>query len=167
MTNRKFDMFQYRQVLVRIRRGDLDRAISRSKAMGRKKIAQVRELAMPQGWLAMDLPMPDEHAMAALLGRKESRPVSCISTLEPWRTAGIQGTSIHSILTRNHGFTGSYSSVYRFLIRLGAQQVPDVSLRLGFAANEGIQVDFGAGPLMTDTLTGEIFKTWFFVMTLR
>ena len=29
-----------------------------------------------------------------------------------------------------------------------------------------MQVDFGAGPPITDVHTGEIFKTWFFVMTL-
>jgi transposase len=29
-----------------------------------------------------------------------------------------------------------------------------------------VQVDFGAGPPITDVHTGEIFKTWFFVMTL-
>ena len=44
--------------------------------------------------------------------------------------------------------------------------MPDVSLRLTFKPAEAVQVDFGAGPLMTDVLTGEVFKTWFFVMTL-
>jgi hypothetical protein len=45
-----------------------------------------------------------------------------VSSLEPWReqitawhNAGIQGTSIHAALVRNHGYTGSYSSVHRFV----------------------------------------------------
>ena len=38
-------MYQYRQILVRMRRGDSDRDIARSKTMGRKKIALVREIA--------------------------------------------------------------------------------------------------------------------------
>lgn len=173
MANRRFDMYQYRQVLARMRRGDSDRDIARSKAMGRKKIAQVREIASERGWLAADSPIPDEQVLASVLGRREALPASCISTLEPWReqiarwrAAGIQGTTIHATLVRNHGYTGSYSSVYRFLTQLSSLQVPDVPLRLEFKPAEAVQVDFGAGPMMTDAHTGEVFKTWFFVMTL-
>lgn len=32
-----------------------------------------------------------------------------------WYAAGIQGTTIHAALVRNHGYTGSYSSLCRFL----------------------------------------------------
>ena len=166
-------MYQYRQILVRMRWGDSDRDIARSKTMGRKKIAQVREIASAHGWLVPDAAMPDEQVLAALLVRKDALPPSCISTLEPWReqiakwrAAGIQGTTIHATLARNHGYTGSYSSVYRFLHQLHALQVPDVPMRLEFKPAEAAQVDFGAGPLLTDVHTGEVFKTWFFVMTL-
>ncbi len=165
-------MYQYRQTLVRMRQGDSDRDIARSKAMGRKKIAQVREIANAHGWLAPDTPLPEDSVLSSALMRKEPLPVTCISTLEPWReqitnwyAAGIQGTTIHATLARNHGYTGSYSSVYRFLhqIVVDASQVP---MRLEFKPAEAAQVDFGAGPLITDVYTGEIFKTWFFVMTL-
>ena len=47
MTNRRFEMYHYRQILVRMRLGDSDREIARSKTMGRKKVAQVREHAFP------------------------------------------------------------------------------------------------------------------------
>lgn len=72
----------------------------------------------------------------------------------------------HATLRRNHGYTGSYSSVYRFLQQLAAQRPREVPLRLDFAPAEAAQVDFGAGPTITDVHTGEVFKTWFFVMTL-
>ncbi len=39
-------------------------------------------------------------------------------------------------------------------------------MRLEFKPAEAAQVDFGAGPIITDAHTGEIYKTWFFVMTL-
>jgi hypothetical protein len=52
-------MYQYRQILVRMRRGDSDRDIARSKTMGRKKIAQVREIASEHGWLTPDSAIPD------------------------------------------------------------------------------------------------------------
>ena len=38
-------MFQYRQVLVRLRQGDSDREIARSGLMGRPKVALFRALA--------------------------------------------------------------------------------------------------------------------------
>ena len=36
-------MFEYRQVLVRLRQGDTDRQIARSGLMGRRKAGEVRE----------------------------------------------------------------------------------------------------------------------------
>ena len=166
-------MYQYRNVLVRMRQGDSDRDIARSKTMGRKKLAQVREIASEHGWLAPEFPLPDDGVLFSLFGRKEALPATCISTLEPWReqvtkwhAAGIQGSTIHAALVRNHGYTGSYSSMYRFLGQLVALQQPDVPMRLTFKPGEAVQVDFGSGPLITDVYTGEIFKTWFFVMTL-
>jgi len=173
MTKRRFEMYHYRQVLVRMRQGDSDRDIARCKTMGRKKIAQVRQIAQERGWLAPDAELPDDHALAAIFVRKEALPASCVSTLEPWRelvtrwhAAGIQGTTIHATLKRNHGYTGSYSSVYRFLNQLVVEQEPEVPLRLTFQPAEAMQVDFGAGPMITDVYTGEVFKTWFFVATL-
>jgi hypothetical protein len=44
-------MFQYRQVLLRLRQGDSDRDIARSGLMGRPKVAVFRLLADAQGWL--------------------------------------------------------------------------------------------------------------------
>jgi transposase len=166
-------MYQYRQILVRMRQGDSDREIARSKIMGRRKIGQVREIANAQGWLVPDIALPEDAVLASTLMRKEALPVICISTLEQWRAqiihwhaAGIHGSTIHATLVRNHGYTGSSSSVYRFLHQLVALEVPEVPMRLTFKPGEAAQVDFGAGPRITDVHTGEIFKTWFFVMTL-
>ena len=174
MTNRRFEMYQYRHALARMRQGDSDRDIARSKLMGRKKIAAVREAAQRHGWLDPGTPLPDDTELAAVFGRREPGPRSrCASTLEPWREqvarwfdAGVQGTTIHATLRRKHGYTGSYSSVYRFLQQLATQRTPEVPLRLDFAPAEAAQVDFGAGPTITDVHTGEVVKTWFFVMTL-
>jgi transposase len=166
-------MYQYRQILVRMRRGDSDREIARSKTMGRKKIADVREIANGRGWLVPDSVLPEDSVLALAFTRKDALPATCISTLEPWReqitkwhAAGIQGSTIHATLVRNHGFTGSHSAMYRFIQQLVVDEVPEVPMRLTFKPAEAAQVDFGAGPLITDVYTGEIFKTWFFVMTL-
>jgi len=173
MSNRRFEMYHYRQLLARMRQGDSDRDIARSKLMGRRKIAQVREIAAQHGWLDPAAALPDDAGLAEVFTRERDLPPRCVSTLEPWReqiarwhAAGVQGTTIHATLRRNHGYTGSYSSMQRFLSHLVAAQDPDVPLRLEFAPAEAAQVDFGAGPTITDVHTGEVFKTWFFVMTL-
>ena len=51
MTNRRFEMYEYRQVIVRMRLGETDRAIARTGLMGRKKVKSVRDLASSRGWL--------------------------------------------------------------------------------------------------------------------
>jgi len=40
MTNRRFEMYEYRQVIVRMRLGESDRAIAQTGLMGRKKSNQ-------------------------------------------------------------------------------------------------------------------------------
>lgn len=49
MSKRRFEMYHYRQALVRMRQGDSDRDLARARLKGRKKAAQLRELAMKQG----------------------------------------------------------------------------------------------------------------------
>lgn len=166
-------MYHYRQALVRMRQGDSDRDIARSRLMGRKKAAHLRGLAVQRGWLVPDTALPEDAQLAEVLVAETTLPASCISTLEPWRAqivtwmdAGISGVRIHQALKERHGYSGSYSSVYRMLAGIGTARPPEVPLRLTFQPAEAAQVDFGAGPAITDVTTGEIFKTWFFVMTL-
>ena len=44
MSNRRFEMYEYRAVLVRMRQGDSDRAIARSGLMGRSKVRRFSSL---------------------------------------------------------------------------------------------------------------------------
>ena len=164
-------MYEYRQVLVRMRLGDSDREIARSRLMGRTRSAALRATAKAHGWLDPDRPLPDDAALADVLARpaKGGGPTS---TVEPfreqilaWREAGIQGTTIYDALVRNHGFGGSYSAVRRFLQGIDSR-TPKATVRLEFAPGEAAQVDFGAGPLIADERTGELLKSWVFVMTL-
>jgi transposase len=170
MSKRRFEMFQYRQVLARMRPGDSNRDIARSKVMGRRKAGEVAEA---RGWLRPEVPLSDDATLAAAFARKEGLPASWVSSLEPWReqvtawhNAGIQGTTIPAALVRNHGYTGSYSSVSRFVGQLVRASVPEVPMRLDFRPGEAAPVDFGAGPVLVDAQTGLTLKTWFFVMAL-
>ena len=69
MANRRFEMYQYRQILVRIRMrmGVSNRAIANSGLMGRKKAQALREKAIMHGWLQPDAVLPDDDTLATVL----------------------------------------------------------------------------------------------------
>lgn len=165
-------MFQYRAVLVRLRQGDSDRDIARARLMGRHKVARFRVLAARQGWLEPEVALPEDGAIAAVLGLAR-RARSTVSTVEPyraiverWAAQKVSGVAIHAALCRSHGYSGSASSVYRMLERIGASQPPDATVPLNFAPGEAAQVDFGTGPVLVDPACGQARRTWCFVMTL-
>ncbi len=165
-------MFQYRAILVRLRQGDTDRDIARARLMGRKKAAAIRELAASRGWLDPGMALPEDGTIAQALGAAR-RARSTVSSLEPlrgvvtrWAEQGVSGVAIHAVLKREHGFTGSYSSVYRMLCALGRRRAPDATVVLAFAPGEAVQVDFGSGPMLWDPVLGHMRRTWCFVMTL-
>jgi hypothetical protein len=118
-------MFQYRQVLVRMRHGDTDREIARAGLMGRPKAARLRAIAADQGWLDPEAPLPEDVAIGAVVSAaRRARPT--ISTVEPyrrlverWAAEGVSGVVIHTVPCRSHGYTGSASSVYRMLTAIG------------------------------------------------
>ena len=171
MANRKFEMYEYRQILLRMRLGETDRALSKAGLMGRRKLGEVRRLAESSGWLDPAQPLPDDATLAQRLRPRGERR-STISLVEPyaddvrrWWREGIAATAITAALKRKHGFRGSYSSVRRFVQRLDAQH-PEATVRLEFAPGDAAQVDFGKGPQIVDPRTGELKSTWIFVMTL-
>jgi len=132
-------MFQYRQVLVRLRAGDTVREIARSGLMGRDKLGVLRAVAEAQGWLDAGAEVPADEAIVAALGQGR-RARSTISSVEPhrevvrrWLEAGVQGRAIHAALKREHAYSGSYSAVVRMLRQLRAEQPPEVTVRLSFA----------------------------------
>ena len=101
-------MFQYRQVVVRLRQGDSDRDIARARLMGRPKVAAFRALAQ-QGWLAPEAALPDDAAISGAVGQARWAR-STISTVEPyraqverWLAEGVGSIAIHAALCREHG----------------------------------------------------------------
>lgn len=171
MGRRRIEIFRYRQVLVRLRAGDSERELARSRLMGREKLASFRALAGKGGWLEAGAKLPDDATIAAATGTVR-RASSTISTVEPYREAvehwlatGVGGKAIHAALRRQHGYTGSYSSVARMLVARRAEQPPEVTVRLTFEPGDAVQVDFGAGPVLVHP-DGQPRRTWAFVMAL-
>jgi transposase len=171
VARRRFEMFQYRQVLLCLRQGDADREVARRGLMGRRKVAAFRALCHGHGWLDAKAPLPDDATVAEAVGSAR-RARSTISRAEgfrelvaQWVSQGVGGVAIHAALCRERGYTGSYSSIYR-LIRSIAPREPDATVPLYFAPGDAGQVDFGAGPKLVDASSGRERRTWCFVMTL-
>ena len=172
MGNRRFEMHDYRHIISRMRLGESDRQIAKAGLMGRNKAADLREIANKHDWLNPLSPLPSDEEISRTLLNKSSLP-SQPSSVDPfatdvksWFEQGISGTVIHRTLLEKYSYEGSYSSVRRHLQNLKKSQPPEATTMLDHAPGDTAQVDFGAGPVITDVLTGEIFKTWFFVMTL-
>lgn len=178
MANRRIEMHEYQEALYRMRKGQTDRAISRDGVLGRHKAAAFRLLARQQGWLEEDSPMPEAAQVVALLaarmkgsrGFSGAQPVSSVAThaerIKRWFEGGVKGVAIHAALVRDHGFTGHYSAVRRYLNKLKAGVPVEATMILDFAPGQAAQVDFGAGPTLLDPSSGKPVRTWFFVMTL-
>jgi len=164
-------MHQYRQVIYRMRQGESDRQIAKSGLMGRRKAAEVRQEALRQGWLNKEAPLPEDPALAPEFATKPVHhpQVSLVKPYEEaitgWWEKGIRGTTIHQALVRKYDFSGSYSSVRRYLQKLEDRH-PSATTVLDFSPGEAAQVDFGTGPKIVDAFTGEEISTWIFVMTL-
>ena len=166
-------MYQYRQAVVRMRLGDSDREIAKIGLLGRRKVAALRQVALAQGWLNQEQPVPEEATLAAVLtAAAPAVTTPSQSLVEPyrqqgttWWQAGVQGTAIHQALVRQYGFSGRYLSVARFLQGLKAT-VPKATVILEFAPGDAAQVDFGRGPELVDTRTGDLGLSWVLVMTL-
>jgi len=171
MARRRFEMFQYRQALVRMRQGDSDRQIAQARIMGRRTAARLREFALERSWLDTATPMPEDAAIAAALSqpKRASTTVSALEVhrerIQGWAHQGVSGVAILAALQREYGWVGSYSGVRRMLADIRGAEPPETTCRLDFAPADAAQVDFGAGPMLMHP-DGKVRRTWAFVMTL-
>lgn len=171
MSFRRFEMHHFRQILIRIRLGESDRSIAKSINVGRRKVAELRQIALENNWLDPNHPLPVDSDLAHHFNQRKDENLQP-SLVDPykdevleWKKEGIQGTTIHAALARKYGFQGSYSSIRRFLAQYKTDH-PEITTILDFDPGDAVQVDFGKGPTIIDVYTGEIISTWFFVMTM-
>ena len=163
-------MYESRQVIQRLRWGEYDRDGTRAQWVGRKTVARVRRQALERGWLEPKTPLPEDREWAQVLApAPTNRSVSSAAPFREqilaWHGQGITAKAIQQALARKYRFTGSVHTICRLLDR-AVDFDPPATVILDFAVAEVAQVDFGQGPQIVDRATGEVFKTWFFVMTL-
>ena len=171
MANRRFEMYEIRQIIARLRLGESDRDVARGESVGRKKVAGVRKRAQAQGWLEVTSMLPEDTAIAQVFAstRVRAQNVSSVEAFREdvlaWHAQGITVTTIHRALVRKHQFAGSLSAIYRFVDRY-APSTPSPTVMLDFEVAQCAQVDFGQGPLLNVPGERAPVKTWIFVMTL-
>ena len=79
---------------------------------------------------------------------------------------GRNAMAIWQDLVDTCGFTGSYQSVQRFILKLRPGNSPEACAVIETAPGEECQVDYGTGPMVRDPATGKYRRTRLFVMTL-
>lgn len=170
MANRRFAVHEIRDIIVRMRLGESDRKLARSGLIGRHKASKLRSLAKSKGWLDEGVDLPDNLELASVV-MQSSQSQASGSIVKPfadqvrkWVEEGISATVIYRNLVDKHGFEGSYESVKRYTFKFRKKK--SATIILDFKPGEAGQVDFGTGPKLMNMITGEYFKTWFFVMTL-
>ena len=170
MSNRRFEMYQYRQIIIHLRLGDSLRSIARTRDADRKTIKRIQIVAEQQGWLNPGFELPDDAVLAQFLDSKQvssqlQKLLPYKTLVETWHRQGVQASTIHAALERQYSYKGSYNTVQRFIKSLKDKQ-QEVTTILDFKPGECAQIDFGAGPKLIDITTGEEIKTWIFVMVL-
>jgi transposase len=160
-----------RELLLHIRAGSSDRQIAQDLGIDRRTVGRYRDWAREQDLLEGSLP-----ALGDLLTRLNQtmpgqRSPQNTSTVEPYREVVSrlvkENVEIAAICCRlkERGYTGSYSAVRRF-VRHIKPLLPEATVRVERPPAEEGQVDFGFAGLMIDLITGELRRTWAFVMTL-
>lgn len=165
-------MFEYRQIIVRMRLGESNRALAKDHVVSRNKAKAIRKVAQAQGWLDTATELPEDSILLSHFEKTVRSSTTSLSNqyesdITKWVEQGIQATAIFYCLKTRHDFTGSYNSVQRYVKNIKSKitsQVPTTIL--DFEAGVAAQVDFGQGPKIIDVMTGESFKTWVFVMVL-
>src|SRR5512139_2431785 len=149
MAGRRKSSMDIREILYQLRAGESERAISRATGIHRKTIHQYHEWAKQAGLLTGELPTTEalEKRVEAEIGAYQA-PLQ-VSSVEPYRSQveslaaqGVDGTVIWRRM-QERGYTGSLSSVYRFLNREKRADYSDIVVRVEREPGEEAQVDFG------------------------
>jgi transposase len=145
--------------------------VARATSIDRKTVARYRSWATEHGLLSGPLPPLGELQRLLDETMGSPPPPQNESSVEPYRDLVRQlrreSTEVAAIYERlkERGYRGSYSAVYRF-VRQMEPLAPEVTVRVETRPGEEAQADFGYAGLMVDPETGELRKTWVFVMTL-
>jgi transposase len=171
MPGKRKETMDVREILRHLRLGQSNRAVAKALGIDRKTVSRYRTWATEQGLMEGPLPHLTELHKLVEETLSSAPPPQNTSSVEPFRGIVVklrqEGVEVAATCERlkERGYTGSYSSVYRFVRNLEPRE-PDVTVRVETRPGEEAQVDFGYAGRMVDPETGELRKTWLFVMNL-
>jgi transposase len=87
-------------------------------------------------------------------------------TIELGLSRGRNAKAIWQDMVTNHGFSGAYNTVKRFVGKIRGSKQPEAVGIILTGPGEEAQVDYGTGPMVRDPQTGKYRRTRLFVMTL-
>ena len=112
-------MHEYIIIISQLREGATLRGLSRDKLADRKTLRKVRDIAIEQGWLEKDKPIPSEQELALFFEKSSANSFLSIQPyrvkIEEWTRQGVQASTIYAHLQREHGFKSRYSVVQRYI----------------------------------------------------
>jgi transposase len=174
-----------------LRRIQQEIGIRRETAGAYLKAAGVA-IRAPGGWGRRALAKPANEASpdpAADPGRPDAKPANEVSSdsapvaapsrspsasacephfdfIELSLSKGRNAKAIYQDLVDDHGFTGRYQSVKRFVRQLCGQPALQTCPVIVTPPGEEAQVDYGTGPMVRDPRTGRYRRTRLFVLML-
>jgi transposase len=162
-----------------LRRIEEETGVRRETAAGYLKAAGIE--VHPPGWrrrssskpaigVATDFIRPFAEKTPIQLPAPKTAPSDCEpfrETIELGLRRGRNAMAIWQDLVTDHGFSGAYNSVKRFVRKLrGSAAQPEAVGIIITGPGEEAQVDYGDGPMVRDPQTGKHRRTRLFVMTL-
>jgi transposase len=154
-------MHEITDILERLERGQSDRAIARDLHLSRLTVRKYREQAAAGLVQAAATSLKGGNPT----GTKVSTVLAYQAIVEQLLGHGVQATTIYDRLCEDHGYSGSYGSVLRFVQKL-RPVLPKAMVRVHTQPGEEAQVDFAnVGPYV-DPNSGFARPAYAFVMTL-
>ncbi len=165
-----------------LRRIEQTTGVRRETASGYLKAAGIA-LRPPGGWgrtrakpaieVATDPPADKPPDLPTPEAKRQPGRSPTSSACEPYRevielglSRGRNAMAIWQDLVDDHGFTGRYNSVKRFVRKLHGGATPEARVVIETAPGEEAQVDYGEGPMVRDPNIGKYRRMRMFVLTL-
>ena len=168
----RIHMNYLKDILHRLRCGDSERQISRDLGISRPTVHKYKLMAEMQGFLDNAKELPGIDQLEAVLG-PAPQPPRRPSTLAPYRKLvkqmleqGVEMTAMWQRLRDNYSYTGSYSSVRRYVHQLRPASSEEGVIRVHTEPGEELQVDFGSVGKLFDPVSGRLRTAYVFVATL-
>jgi len=167
----RIHMNHLRDLIRRLNAGESERRIARDMNLSRQTVGKYHKMARQAGYLEAGAMIPDDDTLQKRLG-PGPQPPKIISSVEPFgeivkalRKQEVEMVAIWQRLKDDHGYSGSYSSIRRYVQQLEPQR-REVYARVQTKPGEELQVDFGSVGQLFDPASGRIRPAYVFVATM-